>query len=125
MTDEYFPPEGIPIVKMYGSFPEEQYVIHPDGLRRMLSCGVYLLSKDREHLYIGSAKNILARISDESHESFRQSLCEADWITFYMAKFELDARGKEAYEIALHQPRYNIRGKGFTTSAAKDIWRNA
>ncbi len=122
--DDYFPPDGIPIVKMYRSFPEEQFVIHPDGLRRMLSCGVYSLSRGNNSLYIGSARNVLARISDESHESFRQSLCEADWVSFIMAKSEAAARDVEAFDIALREPKYNIRGKSKTSSIAKAIWND-
>jgi hypothetical protein len=106
-----FPPEGVAIVKMYGNPLEEQYFFDVDGLRRLLNCGVYYLANEKENLYIGSAKNVLNRISDPNHESFRMGLCEAQWMRVDMKKSEKWARDDEGREIAIWKPRLNKTGK--------------
>lgn len=67
--------------------------------------------KGDEHLYVGSAKNILSRISDPEHGSFRTALCEADCVFVNMKKSEKYARDDEAREITRTLPRLNISGK--------------
>jgi excinuclease UvrABC nuclease subunit len=88
------------------------------AFQKLLGPGVYMVSGVGGMLYIGSAKNILARIADETHLSFRQALTEAQgaWVSIILAKSEKHAREMEAYYISLHQPKYNKIGKGSTPS---------
>lgn len=115
------PIERFMYLQRFGNFPEEQYCIEPDILRRLLSSGTYVVSKDKECLYVGSAKNVMARISDESHDSFRMALCQATQVMVKMSPTEHDARHFEARMIAVRQPKYNKVGK----SKATELWRQS
>jgi hypothetical protein len=77
----------------------------------LMGPGVYVLWKGKEPLYIGSAKNVLARISTDRHQVVRQCLAEADWIEIFVYRSEIDARDDEAKLIGLWQPTHNIQGK--------------
>lgn len=86
----------------------------PRRFRYLLGPGVYMAWKGKQALYIGSAKNLLARMSEESHGSFKKALDEADWIEVIVGLTEMQAREIELLLIAAHQPTYNVVGKNKT-----------
>ena len=83
-------------------------------LRWLLGPGVYAIFGRVGALYVGSAKNIIGRISEESHESFRKAVAEGTSLDLVFAKSEAHARDLEAQYIRILSPKYNVRGaRGF------------
>ena len=80
-------------------------------LRLLLGPGVYSIWRKDEPLYVGSAKNILHRISHPKHNQLRLALAEATRIEFYYSGDESWARQYEAQRILELQPKYNRTGK--------------
>lgn len=66
-----------------------------------------------EILYVGSAKNILARISDPAHSALRKAMAvggEQLRIMFLICRSEAHARDVEAQLISQWQPKFNVAG---------------
>jgi excinuclease UvrABC nuclease subunit len=80
-------------------------------LQLLLGPGVYTIWNKNEPLYVGSAKNIMHRISHPKHEQLRAALREATKIEFDYAHSEHWAREYEARRIIELQPKYNRTGK--------------
>ena len=82
----------------------------------LLGPGVYAVwgvrNNSDEALYIGSAKNILHRISHPKHAQLRRALAEGTRIEFKYTETERDARGIEKRMIWDFQPKYNTACKG-------------
>lgn len=91
----------------------EMFTFYPRGikdLRKLLGPGVYILKSPLRVLYVGMAKNVLARISDNAHASFRSAIKEAHIIQVILAKSVAHAQGLETELIQKMQPKYNVRG---------------
>lgn len=96
-------------------------------LRMLFGPGIYILWKENEALYVGSAKNVMHRISHPKHEQLRLAMAEATKIEF---DCEYDTfhdprdpglnmrmvRDEEARKILELQPKYNRTGKLGTTN---------
>lgn len=80
-------------------------------LRLLLGPGVYTIWRKDEPLYVGSAKNIMHRISHPKHKQLRLALQEATRIEFDYSGDERWARRTEARKIIELQPKYNQTGK--------------
>lgn len=92
--------------------------------KNMIGPGVYaavIRHKDRcEWLYIGSAQNIMRRISDDGHTSLRiaMSKSEAELVVF-LCRSEMHARTMESDLIAQTMPTLNIIGKSESSPSVK------
>jgi excinuclease UvrABC nuclease subunit len=96
----------------------EVFSFHPDGFWKLTGPGIYIAMKgsteqgDFEVLYVGSAKNILARIAEDTHESLREALRQKGCrLMIISCKSEKHAREEESRCIFECQPTLNIRGK--------------
>ena len=97
-----------------GSAREKERVFdfNPLYFKELIGPGVYVLSFERRALYVGSAKNILHRISCPDHDSLRAALLLADQIEIYPTISEQVARHKEAQMILRKKPQLNKTGLG-------------
>lgn len=89
-------------------------------LRLMFGPGVYTLWNRDQALYVGSAKNIMHRISHPKHSQLRLAIAEATRIEFDYSHNERWARDWEAKKILELQPKYNRTGKLGTTNRFAD-----
>jgi excinuclease UvrABC nuclease subunit len=104
------------------------FMFHGDVLAKMLGPLVYIIrTPDADGmLYIGSAKNGLARISDEAHVSLRQALAVPhSRLIVRICKSEMHARDLESQMIVYYQPKLNKIGKSLHSSMAKAILAEA
>lgn len=104
----------------------EVFSFYPKGirdLRKLLGPGVYILKSPERVLYVGMAKNILARISDNAHASFRSAIKEAHIIQVILAKSVAHAQGLETELIQKMQPKYNVRGVDPDFKRKAEEWR--
>jgi excinuclease UvrABC nuclease subunit len=90
--------------------------------RLLLGPGVYTLWCKDEALYVGSAKNLMHRISHPRHEQLRRALKEATRIEFDYHAHEQHARDFEARKIVELQPKYNRIGKLDSTHRLDPEW---
>jgi excinuclease UvrABC nuclease subunit len=81
-------------------------------LRQMFGAGVYTLWNKGRALYVGSAKNILHRISHPKHGQLRLAMEAATRIEFEYFDTEREAREHESNKIHDLQPEFNRTGKG-------------
>lgn len=102
------------------------FSIHRDGFWKLTGPGVYVAmvgsGEALEILYIGSAKNVLARISDPSHSSLREAfMAENCRLLISICKSEKHARDAESMLIAAYNPKLNIVGKSPNSETAKAL----
>lgn len=80
--------------------------------KRLRKPGIYLINGASEMLYIGMARDLLARLCSREHEAVIKSLKEfVTQILIVPAKSEAHARDLETQYIRSLQPKYNIKGK--------------
>lgn len=104
----------------------ELFSLHAEGFWKLTGPGVYIaMSKSGDNLevlYIGSAKNLLARVSDPTHESLREAFKAKDCrLLMSICKSEKHARDVEAMLISAYQPTLNIAGKSPNSDMAKAL----
>ena len=84
--------------------------------------GIYIARVGREIMYIGSAKCLAARFSDEAHDSLKEAMgMEGAHLEVVASASEFQARDIEAALIAMHLPRFNQAGKGRESAYAKEL----
>lgn len=100
-------------IRLLGDIGVPAFSFFPGGLRDLkllMGPGVYLLRSHAEPLYVGMAKNVLARVTDEAHTACQQAFKEAVFFDVICAHSEEHARGLETELIRKLQPKYNVRG---------------
>lgn len=90
-------------------------MFHGDNLLKMFGPVVYVVRTPKwadGHLYIGSSKHGMSRISDETHASLREALkVPNSRLIVVCCKSEMHARDLEAEWIMTYQPKLNKVGK--------------
>lgn len=115
MLTEFVSAEQVDVPEGFTENGLELFGMHFEGFRRLTGPGVYMASigtgETFELLYIGSAKNILARISEASHGSLRRAFEVKDCRLLIIAcKSEKHARKVESDLILAYRPKFNIAG---------------
>ena len=75
--------------------------------RQLCGPGVYIAWSKKERLYIGSAKNLLLRIGNPSHEGLARAQSEMERLEFIFTSSEYAARRLEMDLIGTFRPKYN------------------
>jgi excinuclease UvrABC nuclease subunit len=107
-------------------FGLEHFSIHADGFWKLTGPGVYMAMRGSgeslEVLYIGSAKNLLARISEPMHGSLREAFKFKDCrLLMTLCKSEKHARDVESMLISAYKPTLNIAGKSENGQMARAL----
>ena len=103
------------------------FTFQPSGLKDLkllMGPGIYILRSHREFLYVGMAKNILARITDSTHIACKRAFKEAHCLDIICASSEGYARGIETELIQKLQPKYNVRGTWVGPPETKEFARD-
>jgi excinuclease UvrABC nuclease subunit len=79
-------------------------------LKLLLGPGVYIAWRGDEALYVGSAKNIMHRISHPKHGQLKLALAAATRIEFQYCVDEEECRREEWLKIIMLKPKYNRTG---------------
>src|SRR5260221_4281866 len=113
MPTEYVSAERIDHPEGLNDYGLECFSMHADGFWKLTGPGVYLamrgIGENLEVLYIGSAKNLLARISEPAHDSLREAFKFTDCrLLITLCKSEKHARDVESMLIAAYKPTLNI-----------------
>lgn len=96
----------------------ESYGMRAEGFWKLTGPGIYIAMRGGspnpvEVLYIGSSRNLLARISEPAHKSLREAFRNKDcWMILHTCRDEAQARHAEAILIEAYRPTLNIMGKG-------------
>ena|SRR6202790_864818 len=96
----------------YRQIDKEFFSFDVVSFRKLIGPGIYVVIGRGQTLYVGMAKNVLARMTDPAHAGLEQAFKEPiEQIFIMLARSEAHARQMEADYIRLHQPKYNQRGK--------------